>query len=604
MRTAEYDRNDGFSPGTTVIVHVPGLDNAPAYERTAPVGLADLSQAYAGAQPVVIVDERTGRRAAIWTELDPTATAPQARNLLIHPATALTEGDSYAVALRYLRDATGRLLRAPRWFALLRDRSQLPAQERPQRRRYAHIFEVLERAGISRRGLYEAWDFTVSSTQSLTSRLLAIRDNAFAQLGDYDLDDGEEQGRAPSFTVTANEPLTAQLRRVQGSFEAPCYLISCGASATTGFHYSSSAANALPAQLPGNIATTPFECIVPTAASARHPARIALYGHGFLSLQTEVESEAVQELAARFSIAFCAIDWWGLAKPDAPFLLGALADVNMLPAVIDRLQQGILNMLYLGRLMIDPQGFASNPAFQLGGEPVIDTSRLYYDGNSDGGILGGVLTAVAPDFRRAVLGVTGADFFNLMVPRGDAFSYFGGLVLHNYPDPSTHPVVLDLLQQLWDRADPIAYAQQMTSEPLPDTPPHVVLMQVAYGDFEVSMYAATLEARSIGALAYEPALAPGGARAQDANLLFGIPPIRGYPFGGSAIVLWDSGPGRTQPPPLADLPPVPGATNIDPHEDPRYTPAAQLQVSEFLQPYGAVLDVCGGRPCTPPWYAP
>jgi hypothetical protein len=604
MKSGEYDRNDGFSPGSTVIVHVPGLDNPRAYERTAPVSLSDLSQTYAGAQPVVIVDERTGKRALIWAELDPTATSAQARNLLIHPAAALTEGDTYAVALRYLRDANGRLIPAPRWFALLRDKLPLPVRERSQRRRYVRIFEVLERAGVSRPGLYEAWDFTVSSTQSLTSRLLAIRDNAFAQLGDYDLDAGALQGRAPSFTVTANEPLTASLRRVQGTFEAPCYLVACGASATSGFHYSSTAANALPAQIPGNIATAPFECVVPSAASAKHPARIVLYGHGFLSSHTEVEGEAVQELARRFNIAFCATDWWGLAKPDAPFLLGALAEVNTLPAVIDRLQQGILNTLYLGRLMIDPQGFASHPAFQIGGEPVIDTARLYYDGNSDGGILGGVLTAVAPDFRRAVLGVSGADFFNLMVPRGDAFSYFGGLVLHNYPDPSMHPVVLDLLQQLWDRADPVAYAQQMTSGPLPNTPPHVVLMQIAYGDFEVSMYAATLEARSIGAFAYEPALTPGPDRAQDADLFFGIPAILGYPFGGSAIVLWDSGPGRTQPPPLGDLPPLAGATNSDPHEDPRYAPAAQLQVSEFLQPYGAVLDVCGAHPCTPPWYAP
>ena len=55
----------------------------------------------------------------------------------------------------------------------------------------------------------------------------------------------------------------------------------------------------------------------------------------------------------------------------------------------DRLQQGVLDFLYLGRLMIHPQGFVSNPAFQPGGKTVIDTSQLYYDGNSQGGIEGG-----------------------------------------------------------------------------------------------------------------------------------------------------------------------------------------------------------------------
>ncbi len=42
----------------------------------------------------------------------------------------------------------------------------------------------------------------------------------------------------------------------------------------------------------------------------------------------------------------------------------------------------------------------------------------------------------------------------------------------------------------------------MTSHPLPDTPSHTVLMQIAYGDHQVSDYAAALEARTIGASVY------------------------------------------------------------------------------------------------------
>ena len=604
MSVAEYDRNDGFSPGSTLILHVPELANSVAFERTAPVGLADISQSFAPAQPVVVIDEATSERQPIWSELDPSASTEATRNLLIHPAAALADGHTYVVALRNLRNSSGRAIRPPRWFALLRSGGPLPARERSQRGRYANIFAALERAGIKRGSLYEAWDFTVGSAQSLTSRLLAIRDDAFAQLGDYDLDGVLSQGRAPTYTVTASEALTPQLRRVQGSFEVPCYLLTCGATATTGFHYSSSNPNAVPSQIPGNVATVPFECIVPSAASGDRRARLVLYGHGFLSSSAEVEAENLQRLALRYDIALCATDWWGLAKADTPFLRRALANVNELPAVVDRVQQGVLNALYLGRLMRDPQGFASSPAFQANGQSLLDTSGLYYYGDSDGGILGGVLTALAPEFRRAVLGVAGSDFFNLMVPRGDAFSYFGSFVLHNYPDASLHPVVLDLLQQLWDRADPDGYSAQETTNPLPATPPHTVLMQVAYGDFEVSMYAAAYEARSIGASAYEPALDLETNRAQDRNLLFGVPPISAYPFSGSAIVLWDSGPGRTAPPPLAALPPSASATNVDPHEDPRYTPRAQEQISDFLRPGGAVDDVCAGEPCAPPWYAP
>jgi hypothetical protein len=332
---------------------------------------------------------------------------------------------------------------------------------------------------------------------------------------------------------------------------------------------------------------------------------MALYGHGFLSSRAEVEAAWVQQLAREYDIALCATDWWGLAAPDLPFLIESLRDVNQLPSVVDRVQQGVLNTLLLGRLMRSPQGLAASPAFQQEGRPLLDSSSLYFYGNSVGGILGGVLTAVEPDLGRSVLGVTGSDLFDLMVPRGSTFSVFGEFVLRNYRDRSLHPLVLDLLQQLWDRADPDAYAQLMTSRPPPHTPPHVVLMQVAYGDFQVSMYAAAMEARSIGAAAYEPALDAGDDRARDSNLLAGLAAIPAYPFAGSAIVVWDSGPGRTQPPPLSDLPPpAPGPGNQDPHEDPRYTPAAQLQMSEFMQPNGTVADVCGGLPCHASAYVP
>ena len=39
---------------------------------------------------------------------------------------------------------------------------------------------------------------------------------------------------------------------------------------------------------------------------------------------------------------------------------------------------------------------------------MLNISHLYYNGNSQGGIMGGALTAVSPDFTRASLGVNGA----------------------------------------------------------------------------------------------------------------------------------------------------------------------------------------------------
>ena len=39
-----YNGNDGFSPGQSIVVRVPGLDNPDALAATDPVGLADLGR--------------------------------------------------------------------------------------------------------------------------------------------------------------------------------------------------------------------------------------------------------------------------------------------------------------------------------------------------------------------------------------------------------------------------------------------------------------------------------------------------------------------------------------------------------------------------------
>jgi hypothetical protein len=590
----EYNRLDGFSPGSALIVHIAGFDNPAAFRRTNPVSLLDESRSFARNAPIVVIDETTGRRQLIWSELDANARTPQTTDLLIHPAVNFLEGHTYAVALRSLRNSRGHAIAAPAWFAALRNHRASA--------RYAHIFAILARAGIARRSLVESWDFTVGSPRSIAGRLLAIRNAAFATLGDHNLRDVRVAGHAPSYAVSSVDQLTPTLRRVQGSFQIPCYLVTCGGSATTGFHFASGRADALPSRLPGNTATAPFECIIPSSATATHPARISLYGHGLLGSHDEVEAGNVEAMATEHNTAFCATDWWGLAEGDTPNDAAAVGDLSRFPAVVDRLQQGVLNTLFLGRLLLHPQGFAANAAFQSAGRPVIDTSHLYYDGNSQGGIEGGLTTAVAPDFTRAVLGVSGMNYGNVLVQRSTDFAPFASILLAHYPDRSLYPVILDVIQQLWDRGDPDGYAQHMTAHPYADTPAHQVLMQIAYGDHQVSMYAAAVEARTIGARVHTPAL--DSARSRDRNLFYGIPTAPASGYRGSAISIWDSGPGVTQPPPVANIAPTDSATNHDPHEHPRSTPAARVQKDAFLASPGLLLDTCVGRPCHSAAYMP
>ena len=260
---------------------------------------------------------------------------------------------------------------------------------------------------------------------------------------------------------------------------------------------------------------------------------------------------------------------------------------------------------------------------------MIDTQRLYYDGNSQGGILGGGLTAVAPDFNRAVLGVPGMNYSTLLQRSSDFAPYatgnFSGVVCDelpspfkeicqqlpndtplglydNYPDELERPLIFSLLQLLWDRAEANGYAEHMTSDPLPNTPPHNVLMHVAFGDHQVSMWTAEVEARTIGASVAWPALDPlrhpdDGVADPGTDPLFGIPHLTAldYPFGGSALVYWDGTLARNvQQPPITNTPPAAGN---DPHSYPRNDPDARDQKAAFLDVPGQVINVCGALPC-------
>ncbi|MGH2967292.1 MAG: hypothetical protein ACRDMH_18190 [Solirubrobacterales bacterium] len=615
---AEYNRNDGFSPGSDIVVRVPGLDNPAAMAKTKPAPLTDLSQARKPSAPIVVIDAATNKRRVVWAELDSNASDAAHTTLLIHAAKNFTEGHRYIVAMRNLENKNGATLQAPSWFAKLRDNKPLPAAEQSQKARYDSIFKSLDKAGIARNSLYEAWDFTVMSRQSLTSRMLQIRNSAFSKLGDNNLADGQVQGIAPPFTVgsVTNNPDTGIAREVTGTFSVPCYLNDSGCTPTPngstdggGFHYSSNAPDAVPTRIPGNTATAQFDCIIPTSASANSPARPSLYGHGLLGSADEVDAGNVEAMASEHDMMFCATDWWGLASGDVPFDIGALQDLNKFPDVVDRLQQGVLNTLYLGRLMRTSDGFASDPAFQNGGsQPLFGTANLYYDGNSQGGIMGGMTTAVAPDYTRAVLGVPGMDYGGLLLQRSTDFGAYAAFLFgpSGYSDESLHPLILDLMQQLWDRGEADGYAQHMTYSALPDTPQHKVLMQGAYGDHQVSMYAAAVEARTIGAKYHSPAL-DLPARAQDQNMFYGVTPIQSYPFRGSAYVIWDNGPGLTEDPPTTNTPPPEGGPHQDdPHGDVRATVAARTQKSNFLRPnnLSKVIDVCGGQPCHTDIYTP
>ena len=177
-------------------------------------------------------------------------------------------------------------------------------------------------------------------------------------------------------------------------------------------------------------------------------------------------------------------------------------------------------------------------------------------------------------------------------------------------------MLLQLLQMQWDRAEANGYAHHMTSDPLPNTPPHEVLLHVGFGDHQVADVSAEVEARTIGARGHKPVLEAGRPGYRDRPYPALPDPGRfqaigslggpGYSATGSGLIFWDIGPPRdgglgTLPPPAGNVPPRGGQ---DPHEFPRRTRAARIQKSAFLRPdaESRIIDVCNG-PCFTTGYA-
>jgi len=573
----EWNRNDGFSPGSQIMTYVDGIDLAKSGIR----GVTDIGASLAADAAVILLDADTGQRVPYWAELDASVSQDGNRVLIVRPAINLHDGHRHVVALRGLKNTAGETIAAGDVFRAYRDRlTSNVAEVEARRERYERVFSDLEQAGVGRNDLFLAWDFTVASTRNLTERLLHMRDDAFADLGNA----------APAFTVTQvkDDPEPELLRRVTGTFTVPNYMTGGGAPGER-LHYG---ADGLP-EASGTYSAS-FICNIPKAVVAGQggsvvPARAAVYGHGLLGSNDEVGASNVRRMGNEHNFVFCATKWIGMSDEDVPNAVAALQDLSIFPSLPDRLQQGVLNTLFLGRLMKHADGLVSDPAFQVNGVAVIDRSDLFYDGNSQGGIMGGIATAVSIDWTRAVLGVTGMNY-SILLQRSVDWHTYRAILEPAYPDELDRSLGIVVFQMLWDRGEANGYANHITDDPLPKTPSHKVLMHVAFGDHQVSQDAANIEARTIGARIHTPAIAAG--RLPDfVEPYWGIEPIPSYPYDGSAMVVWDS---DSPAPPTVNLAPSEGR---DPHEDPRADPAARTQKSEFLRTNGAVVDVCNGQPC-------
>jgi hypothetical protein len=608
VNPTEWNRNDGFSPGTPILARVPGLDLHRTWgtQDRAHAGapndadyfdhrdhIADIGLYLRADAPIVLLNADTGQRHPFWSEVDTHQETGDARRLLIlRPAVNLEHGKRYVVALRALKDAAGETIEAGATFRAYRDGTAGDARA-PE---MESIFATLAAAGIARDDLYLAWDFTVISRRDVSERVLHMRNTAFALLGDTTMGDRIVQGSAPTFTVDSSEIIDdgefGRFRRVKGTMKAPNFMnlpqnlpapLSLPAAR---LRYGG---NGLPEVNPqSSEAEFAYTCDVPLDRGPSHPT---LYGHGLVGSQSQIGDA---QWPRRFGFLPCGADWWGMSTGDLPNIATILLDMGLFPSLPDRAQQGFVNFMFLGRAAVHPQGFASHPCFQANddcatpGASLIVTAtangtKLFFDGNSQGGIMGAALVALSPDIQRGILGVPGINYSTLLNRSVDWEGAYGVPNYLAYTDPLERQINFGLIQMLWDRAEGNGYAHFLTRSPLPDTPPHEVMLQVAYSDHQVSNHAAEVMARTIGAPVMLPGLPAG--RHWEAQPYF--TPTARYPYRGSALIYWDSGNAR---PPNGNVPPRQGS---DPHSHPRREPGGGWQEAHFLLT-GEMVDVCNG----------
>ena len=590
MDVTEWNKSDGFSAGSSIITRIPNVDLG----MTGAPPITDMAQSLAAGSPTVIVNATTLAHHLHFAEIDSNAGSEGTRSVILRPGVNLEPEQRYIVALRDMKDSSGAILTPDADFLAYRDNTPTgnPAKE-ARRAHMESLFTDLAAAGVPRANLYLAWDFTVASVRNNTERMIFMRDDAFARLG----------VNAPTFSITsvldgAGAGWSTQIfRRVAGTITVDRYVNSVNAPARLVLG---------PSGLPiyqATDQTANFVCLIPRAAINNLagpvvPARASIYGHGLLGNALEVEAGNVQDMANEHNFVFCCTRWMGMASDDVPTAINILNDLSNFPNFPDRQHQGMLNQLMLARLMKHPNGLNSDVAFQDNAmNPVIDTSDVFFDGNSQGGIFGGTIMGIAQDITRGVLGVPAMNY-SLLLTRSTDFAAYASTLYPSYPNELQRPLLLALIQMLWDRTEPNGYARHIMNDPLPGTPPHYVMLHEVLGDHQVANIGAQIEARTIGASVHSPTVNAG--RSDDVTPYYGIPAIASYPFNGSAIIPYDSG---SQKPPTTNTPPPVdpmAAGAYDPHSDPRKSVIARQQKSDFLTTGGAVTDPCPGIACVIP----
>ncbi|HTE50503.1 MAG TPA: hypothetical protein VK698_06525 [Kofleriaceae bacterium] len=553
-----------------------GASAIPTIVASLPDEVVDTGLAHVGGPggDSVADDARTillapdGTRVPHYVDVDPRATDPMRRAIVIHPLVGLEPRTRYVVALRRFERADGDPAAAAEGFRRLRDQQAAgePLLAPLVDSFESDVFAPLADAGWERGELQLAWTFTVGSREAVVDDMLEVRAATVAWLA-------ENQPTVAVETVD-EEPKGQEnvWRIVRGTVTGPLFLEADQPGA------------ALARDRDGHVVqngTTSFDFIAVVPASVRdqkEPGVALTYGHGFFGGLGEVGGGSARTIADSLRAVVFGVVWVGMSTEDIPGLLANLTgDPGRTVSFADRVHQSIANWIVMGAAIQGPM--LEQEALQRvpGGEPVYAPDPLGYLGISQGGILGGVMTGLNPYLDRICLQVPGAGFTHMMF-RARPFGSFLAIIQQILPDAMDQQLFAATLQGSFDRFDPGIFGSYLLREPLDEARP--LLMQAGLGDVSVPNLGTFLLARQIGVPLVEPSPAE----------VYGLETTDGP--GPAGLTLFDFGIDLSV---YDEASPAPEDNEV--HESVRLEPTALDQLDQFLR-QGTVAHPCEG-PCDP-----
>lgn len=556
---AHYNQRDGFSSAAPIVTAFEtGVDPSNL------VHYSNYAASVTPASPTVLIDMSTGELVPHFAEVNAAAESqPDRQALYIRPAALLKGGTRYAVAIkRTLKAKDGSDLPIPEGFQAILDfqRTSHAALEKV-RPRYAAIFLALSLHGIAPTDLVVAWDFTTASRDSVRADLVAARDAALPVIG--------TNGANLAFTVTSNvvPSDTRMAARIDGTFDAPLFLTNNGSTAAT----TTLVRDAAGKPSPTGLYRVGFTAIIPKCAlTSATPVPMFIYGHGLFGTAAQVAGPGGLHPAAELCMVGVSTNLRGMSTPDVPNVALTLGDLNKGGLVFDVLIQGMMNQIALEQIARGPM--ARDLFKKSTGESIVDPSRFYYYGISQGGIMGTTVCALDPVIERCVLQV-GAQNFSMLLERSRDWLIYRNPMVNAYPDPLDQSLLLGLLQLDWDRTEATSVSDILIGSGFPGSPPKQVFLQMAIGDDEVGNLASESWARTMGV----PVVTPSP------YVPFGLTSTTGPVSNG--LVIYDFGVGSAVPP-----------TNVAPPDNAVHTSildkrATMDMMRHFFQT-GEVVNMC------------